>query len=174
MRFRPDSKTLLVATGGGDLYHFNARTGEQLKKLLADYRTPQQIQARNPREPQLGRGAFSADGTTLVTSSDEWIYVWDADTAALRLQIRHPHNHGCNLCLSPDGRTLAVADLLYFDNHGVDAIRLCDMETGDQVLALDSAGDRAVVLSFSPDGKRLLTGLANGSALIWDVGRETK
>lgn len=174
MQFRPDSKTLLVATGGGDLYHFNARTGEQLKKLLADYRTPEQIQAGRPREPQLWTGTFSANGKALVSSSAEWIYVWDADTAALQLQIRHPHDHGCNLCLAPDGRTLAASDLLYAGDYGVDAIRLYDIETGNEVLTLESAGDRAVVLSFSPDGKRLFTGLANGSALIWDVGREGK
>jgi WD40 repeat protein len=171
MHFRPDSKTLLVATGGGDVIHFNALTGEQLKKMLADYRTPEQIQAGKPREPQLWCGAFSADGKTLVSSSAEWIYVWDADTAALRLQIRHPHDHGCNMCLAPDGKTLATADLLYAGDYGSDAIRLYDIETGDEVLALEPESDRAQVLSFSADGKRLLTGFARGSAVIWDVDR---
>lgn len=32
--------------------------------------------------------------------------------------------------------------------------------------------NRANVLSFSPDGTKLLTGFRKGSAMIWDVRRE--
>lgn len=171
MRFRPDSQVLLVATGGGDVFQFDASTGQQRQKVLADYRTPQEIEARRPREPQLWEGDFSADGKTLVSSSAEWIYVWDVDTGTLRLQIRHPHDHGCNLCLSPDGKMLATSDLLYAGDFGNDTIRLYDIDTGDELLTLESAGNRAGVMSFSPDGKRLFTGFHRGSAIVWDVSQ---
>src|SRR5204862_8239925 len=130
-----------------------------------------QIQIGRPQMPQLWRGDFSADGKTLVSSSAEWIYVWDLDSATLRNQIRHPHDHGCNLCLAPDGKTFATADLLYSGDPGNDTIRLYDIETGDELLTLESVGNRACVMKFSPDGKRLFTGFHNGAAIAWDVGR---
>lgn len=171
MRFRSDSQVLLVATGGGDVIQFDASTGQQQHKVLADYRTPQEIQVGRPREPQLWSGAFSLDGKTLVSSSAEWVYVWDVDTGTMRLQIRHPHDHGCNLCLAPDGKTLATSDLQYAGDDGTDAIRLYDIDTGDELLTLDPGGNRAGVMSFSPDGKRLFTGFHRGSGIVWDVNR---
>jgi WD40 repeat protein len=169
MLFRPDAPVLLVATGGGDVIQFDAHSGEQRQKVLADYRTAAEIQLGRPREPQLWSGAFSADGKTLVSSSAEWVYVWDVDTGAMRLQIRHPHDHGCHLCVSPDGKTFATSDLLYAGDYGTDTIRLYDIETGDELLALEPVGDRAGVLAFSPDGERLFTGFSRGSAIVWDV-----
>ncbi|MBI3865147.1 MAG: PQQ-binding-like beta-propeller repeat protein [Planctomycetia bacterium] len=171
MRFRPDSQTLVVVTGGGDIYQFDASTGQQRNKVLADYRTPEQIQAGRPREPQLWCGTLSADGKTLVSSSAEWVYVWDVDTGAMRIQMRHPHDHGCHLCLAPDGKTLATSDLQYAGDYGTDTIRLYDIENGDVLLTLEPVGDRAGIMSFSPDGKRLFTGFNRGLAIVWNVER---
>ena len=99
------------------------------------------------------------------------MYVWDVDTGELRLQIRHPHDNGCNLCVSADGKTLATADLLYPGDYGRDTIRLYDLETGDEILVLEPADNRAHVMAFSPDGRRLFTGFWRGSGIIWDVSR---
>ena len=55
----------------------------------------------------------------------------------MRRKIRRPHQHGCNLTLAPDGRTLATSDVRYAGDLGEDTIRLYDIETGEQVLTLD-------------------------------------
>jgi WD40 repeat protein len=115
--------------------------------------------------------SFSADGRTLVSSQMEWVYVWDVESGTMRRKIRHPHRHGCNLTLAPDGRTLATSDLLYSDDPGVDTIRLYDVEIGAEVRTLQPHDDRAHVLAFSPDGTRLFTGFGRGTGIVWDVRR---
>jgi WD40 repeat protein len=171
IQFRADSQELLFATGIGEVFRFDAKTGREKQKFVADYRTPQQIQTGKPKYPSHARGAFSIDGKTLVTSADDWIYVWDVDTGKLRTRFRHPYEQGCNVCLAPDGNTLATCDIFYAGVSGGDSIWLCDINTGDDLLTLGLAGDRAGVMSFSPDGKRLFTGFHRGSAIVWDVSR---
>lgn len=56
-------------------------------------------------------------------------------------------------------------------DYGGDTIRLFDLETGDQVMKMEPEDNRAGVLVFSPDGKRLFTGFYRGSATVWDVRR---
>ncbi len=61
------------------------------------------------------------------------------------------------LALAPDGKTVATSDVPNRGDFGEDKIRLYDAETGEPVLTLETAGDRAVVLAFSPDRTKLLT-----------------
>ncbi len=171
MQFEANSPWFLAALRGGEVIRFNALTGHEQRRFLADWRTPEQQKAKRPREPDMWEAAFSPDGRTLVSSQMEWIYVWDIESGTMRRKIRHPHQHGCNLTLAPDGRTLATADLRYAGDLGEDTIRLYDVESGEQVLTLDPRDDRANVLAFSPDGTRLFTGFGRGSAIVWDVRR---
>jgi WD40 repeat protein len=150
---------------------FNALTGHELRRFLADGRTPEQRKAGRPDSPQLGWVTFSADGRTLVASTGEWLDVWDAETGTMRRRIRQPNPAGCRLALAPDGRTLATSDARFNDDLGRDTIRLIDIATGELILTLEPRDDRASVLAFSPDGNRLLTGFGRGSAVIWDVRR---
>jgi WD40 repeat protein len=150
---------------------FNALTGHEQRRFLADWRTPAQQKAKRPRDPDMWEAAFSLDGRMLVSCQMEWIYVWDVESGAMRRKFRHPHQHGCKLALAPDGRTLATADILYADDLGTDTIRLFDIETGEQILTLEPGDGRASVMAFSPDGMRLFTGLGQGSGIVWDVRR---
>src|SRR5262249_16917573 len=152
-----------------EVIRFNALTGHEQRRFLADWRTPEQQKAKRPREPDMWEAVFSLDGRTLVSSQEQWIYVWDVESGAMRRKFRHPHQHGSHLALAPDGRTLATADLLYAGDLGEDTIRLYDVETGEPVLALEPRDDRANVMAFSPDGNRLFTGFVRGTAIIWDV-----
>jgi WD40 repeat protein len=53
-----------------------------------------------------------------------------------------------------------------------DTIRVYDVGTGEQILALEPGRRRAQVLAFSPDGTKLFTGFSGGSGIVWDVRRE--
>jgi WD40 repeat protein len=153
----------------GDVVRFNSLTGHEQRRFAADWRTAEQRKAGRPEEPSLGAGVFSADGRTLVTSPGEWIYVWEVTSGSMRRKFRRPHRHGCDLALAPDGRTLATADGYSSDDPGEDTIRLFDIETGEQVLALEPNDGRAGVLAFSSDGTRLFTGFERDTAMVWDV-----
>jgi WD40 repeat protein len=171
MRFYPESTSFLAALRDGNVIRFDVLTGQEQRRFLADWRTPEQQKADRPRRPDIWQAAFSSDGRTLVSSQMEWIYVWDVASGTMRRKIQHPHQHGCKLTLAPDGRTLATADILYANDLGEDTIRLYDIETGEPTLSLDPGNDRASVLAFSPDGTKLFTGFCRGSAIIWDVRR---
>jgi WD40 repeat protein len=171
MRFHPESTSFVAALSDGNVIRFDAQTGEEQRRFLADWRAPEQQKADRPRRPDMWEAAFSADGRTLVSSQMEWSYVWDVESGTMRRKIQHPHQHGCKLALAPDGRMLATGDILYANDLGEDTIRLYDIETREQTLTLDPGDDRAYVLAFSSDGTKLFTGFCRGSAIIWDVRR---
>jgi WD40 repeat protein len=160
-----------AALTDGNVIRFNALTGHEQRRFLADWRTPEEQKAKRPRAPDLWKATFSGDGRTLVSSQMEWIHVWDVESGALIRKFRHPHQHGCDLTLAPDGRTLATSDLRYGGDIGEETVRLFNIETGDKVLTLEPGDGRASVMVFSPDGTRLFTGLGHGSGIVWDVRR---
>ena len=171
IQFQRDSSALDVALGDGNVIHFDGLTGKEERRFLADWRSADQRRLNRPRTPDLWAGTLSADGGILVSSADDWVYVWDVKAGMLRHKIQHPHQHGCLLAVSAAGKTLATADFLYVGDQGQDSIRLFDVESGEQVLTLDPVDDRAGVLAFSPDGAKLFTGFHRGSAIVWDVKR---
>jgi WD40 repeat protein len=171
MQFETNSSFLEVAMRDGNVIRFNALTGREQRRFVADGRTPDQQKAGRPRDPGLFTAAFSADGHTMASSSNEWVCVWDVDAGTLRRRIRFAKAHGCFLTLSPDGKTVATSELGDEGDPGEDKIRLYDVETGEVVLTLDPGDDRADVLAFSPDGTRLFSGFYRGTAIIWDVRR---
>lgn len=172
MQFRPNAETFDVVLRDGNVHTYHGSTGKLLHSFVADWRTQEEKNAGRVEMPDLWEATFSADARTMVCSREESVYVWDVDQAKLRLTIRQPHKHGCHLALSPDGRTLATAD--YVGDPGENAIRLFNVETGEQTLALDPGDLRAGVLAFSPDGNKLFSGFHRGSALIWDLKRADK
>jgi WD40 repeat protein len=171
MQFQPNSSSLDVAMRDGNVIRFNALTGREQRRFLADGRPPEPQKAGRPRRTDLFSAAFSADGRTMVSSSGEWVCVWDVEAGTLRRRIPYPNAHGCFLTLAPDGKTVATSEVPYAGDSGTDKIRLYDVETGEPVLTLEPVDDRAGELAFSPDGTRLFSGFQRGSAIVWDVRR---
>jgi WD40 repeat protein len=115
--------------------------------------------------------AFSPDGTRVATASDDQTAkVWDAATGRQLLVI----DHGAplsGLAFSPDGERLATA--------GEDAARVWDSASGQQLLVLTGHEDAirtgsihpggVIGVLFTPDGKRLVTAGADGTARLWDA-----
>jgi serine/threonine protein kinase/WD40 repeat protein len=108
-----------------------------------------------------GAVAFSGDGKHLFTEDNGRLLVLESRTGA-RLQDLEIHPRGVgSVCVSPDGRCLAVA--VYFDMSvkvfGWDGKKL----TVARTLKGHSAPVGAVV--YSPDGKLLASGSQNGFKL---------
>lgn len=111
--------------------------------------------------------AFDPSGTVMVTSSlDQTIQRWDAGSFT---PVGLPLLHSApvlDLAFSPDGLRLAAAD------H--DVLRLWDTTNWVEVANLRGHADRQKCVSFSPDGRFLITGGADRLVRIWDGGTQAQ
>ena len=146
MRFSPDGKLLAVA-GTGAKYREAVELWE-----VATGRLKMSIDTEHT--DRIIRVAFSPDGLTLVTSSeDQTIKLWNVRTG--RSNALFP---GIMFFFSPDGRLIATVD------H--DTVKLGDVENGIEVGTLKGA---RYPVAFSPDGRVLATAGEKNTVLLWDV-----
>lgn len=104
---------------------------------------------------------------TVTASNFGDILVADAATGQQVLRIDAVESNV--LAFSSDGRMIATSD--------GDSISLRELATGKELFRRQQSGDLAGVqgaapvrsLAFFPDGRRLATGLADGTVLVWDL-----
>ena len=120
--------------------------------------------------------AFTPDGNQIVSGSqDKVIRVWDIDTGKTIRFIRGEVGPGrwgaiSTLGLSPDGRWLAVGGYLHeVDKDIGGAVRLYDFASGRLETMLKGHDKGVLALAFSPDGKRLVSGSRDKTAIVWDL-----
>jgi WD40 repeat protein len=110
--------------------------------------------------------AFTPDGKQLLTWGWDGLCAWDAGSG--RQAGRVPYDSRRMLeavAPSPDGKLLAT---LEHTGHG-SAIRLWDRTTLEPLRQVGGEDLHRRSLSFTPDGKRLLTLGARGQMELWDV-----
>ena len=140
---------------------------------------PQLVLDTGGHMAQIKAIAFTSDGRQLLSAShDKTIRVWDLATGktvrTLRGEIA-PGNPGkiFAMALSPDGKWLAVGGW-FAPGHGikddeVGTIRLYDFASGRLVALLKGHENVVFRLAFSPDGRQLISGSGDNTAIIWDV-----
>jgi WD40 repeat protein len=116
--------------------------------------------------------AFSPGGDALVVTSgyhrERWqimllpdaglVRVYDLKTGKERFQIQH---QGAVVAFSPDGKLLATG--------GQECVYLWNTVTGKQRRRFAGHGGEVTALAFTADGRRLISGSADGTGLVWDV-----
>ena len=116
---------------------------------------------------------ISRDGRTLVAShGNQTVSRWDVATGKRWGEvIKHPANYTegnlhahVPVALSPDGTLLATGGV-----GRETTVRLWDVATGKELARLPGHALGVKTLVFSPDGKRLLSGSGDSTALVWDV-----
>lgn len=133
------------------------------------------LATRSPAIPPLEhRGqvedlAFSPDGRLLATASRNLVTFWNPETGEKEgRQIQHRGKVNV-LAFSPDMRLLAVA------GSGTEEITLWSVP--DEAAfgpALTGHGSWIESLSFSPDGRMLLSGSVDGSVVVWRPDRSQR
>jgi RNA polymerase sigma factor (sigma-70 family) len=150
----PDGRWL--ATGGEfdqRICLWDAASGKLVRQWTAH-------EHRQGRERGVWSVRFAPDGKTLVSAgADGTIRLWDPATGRQRWKFAA---EGGLLTFSPDGRMLA-------STLPGGTIRLWEILSGQERYRL--VGHRGYIfgLSFTSDGRTLLSGGADSTALVWDV-----
>lgn len=121
--------------------------------------------------------AFSPDGKILASSdADGYVILWDVAT---QKPIGQPLK-GSDVVFSPDGQTLVSNDCAKSDDKGnciqgeiilwdVSAALNAGVATHQSIGQSLTQSGRVASMAFSPDGKTLAAGSADGSIILWDV-----
>jgi hypothetical protein len=119
--------------------------------------------------------AFTPDGAQIVSASeDKTIRVWDIASGKTVRVIRGEAGAGpagkvYAMALSSDGKWLATGGWLKNPGQSGHYIRLYDFVSGRMAALLKGHENVVNSLTFSPDGRRLISGSADTTAIVWDV-----
>jgi WD40 repeat protein len=172
----PDAAKVAAVDVSGSIDVFDTATGEVVRHAVV---------ARTAHEPAIAvrigsRGvvfsaAISADCSRAVVSTfgDDAASVWDLNKGVelRRLQLDSEGSLASMIALSPDKRVIATSPWI---GPGVvprsSSIRFYDVESGRLIKRYSvPEGNVATPLAFTPDGRRLISGMADGTALVWEV-----
>jgi WD40 repeat protein/ankyrin repeat protein len=145
--FSPDNETLALGALGDSVTLWNYRTGQRLQSIRTHV-------------GWLGSLVFAPDGSRFACTGDRKIVeLWDVRNGTL-LATLHPSDRATSLAFSPDNTTLAVES---------DEIELWDVKKQVVVQRLDTRHSDIVALSYSQDGRTLVSGADSGSIKVWDL-----
>ena len=162
--FSPDGKTILSASADNTIRIWDAETGLQIGQPLIGHLDI------------VNFASFSSDGKKIVSASDDrTVRIWDVEQRQTHPKSL-PQYYGKfrDGCISPDGKKIVTASgsSYYGLKDAVDAtVKIWDAETGLQI-GKSLVGHTGIVnsVSFSPDGKKIVSASVDGTIRIWDAG----
>jgi WD40 repeat protein len=168
--FSSNAKYFLL-TVGGHFHVFDAATGKELRTIPTESNHVASL-AVSPDGMYLLASAWGKEVQTKlsdgkirsVAAKDHPICLWELSTGKLVKKIMLPEAGAGPVAFSADG-TLFAAGLDSPDSK----VRVWNVATGEEVLTRDGVPGRMSALAFMPDGKRLVSGMQDGSALVWGL-----
>jgi WD40 repeat protein len=166
-QFSPDGQKLVLLFGQR-MFVFDVLSGKELRVITHDDNGRVHQFAISPDSRQLITGGSGKalefklpDGRTRFTTAPESpINIWDLESGQL---VRSFMTSGSvqPLAYTPDGSRFAVAKM----KEKAVAIYSAD---GNEQFSFPT-GNRVTAMTFGRDGKTLITGMSDTSALIWDL-----
>ncbi len=170
--FTPDGQHL-VATLGGSFHIIETATGRVEKSVehpgghvmslavAPDGRTFATSGWGRPIRRNLPDGRVQS-----TTPNHHPVCLFELATGRLVRELEMPTDFAGPVAFSADGKLLAIGF-----GRGRGEVRLMDLATWETVAVLTDFGSKPHVMTFSADGKSLITGLNDGTALVWDLAR---
>jgi WD40 repeat protein len=115
--------------------------------------------AFSPDEQHVVAGVTYHPETGQTDRAGSAVLAWDVRTGEVSLRLMLEEGLTA-VAASPDGQWLAGA---------CGDVRIWELASGKEVLCLRDPEARALSLAFSPDGRRLVSGMTDGTALVWDL-----
>jgi WD40 repeat protein len=179
-------ETIRTKAGGTDIRLAIIRAGREKRLSLKLGARPIEFAAARPPAPlpMLDTGGhmavihglvFTSDGRQLLSAGeDKTIRVWDTSTGKTLRVFRGESAPGepgkvFAIALSPDGRWLAAGGWMQIRGESGHHIRLYDFLSGKLMALLKGHGNVINGLAFSQNGKYLISGSADETAIIWDT-----
>lgn len=149
--FSPDGRRL--ATGGADrsVRLWDVSTGKEVRKF-------------DGHPGWVGDVAFAPDGRRIASGGgkdEPVVLLWDADAGAVERRFPAPPDAGWAVAFAGGGRLLAVE---------ADAVAAFDAATGRETAHLAGHNGQIYALAASRDGRRALTGGADRTVRLWELG----
>lgn len=143
----------------GDLFATGTSFDSQIRLLNA--KSGMQVATLTGATERVGVVAFTADGLHLVTGGESGeVVVWDVVKRTKRWSTRIGKGPIRSVAASNDNQWVAA-----LSQSGTVAV--WDSETGERSFSLEEPG--TFCLRFTPDGRRLVGGGANGSLSFWTI-----
>jgi len=149
LAYSPDGKRIVSGSFDGKIKLWDVDQGTELKT----------ISEKGWRSRSI---AFSPDGKQIVSGYNAGnVKVWDV-ASGTQLMSLSGYGMSRKVTFSPDGKRIASCSS--------SRATMWDAATGKELMILQGRGGRGELMSiaFSPDGRRLVTANADGTATIWD------
>jgi WD40 repeat protein len=169
----PGGKILVLGTAL-NFHVFEVATGKELR-LIPNEGSNVVSLAISPDEKYLltsawGKGVQTKlpDGRTQFSSQqNQPICLWELSTGKLLKKVNLPEGGAGPVAFSLDGKRFAAAT-----DRPDRRIRLWDVATGEEIGGIEGFRGAVRSLAFLPGGKRLISGMEDSSALVWDLTRK--
>jgi WD40 repeat protein len=159
--YAPDGQTLLIGTTESFFNSWDTRAGEE----TGCYEIRDATLARYYLRVPASDVALSPDGTVLAgTRQDGTLVMVDTRSERVVRQVMRHKFGPARVAVSPDGHTLAWAP----STDGPEVV-CYETDSGGERYRLQGHADTVLSLTYSADGRRLVSGSLDGTALVWDV-----
>jgi RNA polymerase sigma factor (sigma-70 family) len=162
LAYAPDGKAIATGNEDGSVTLWDVASGRELRRLAGHRR-------------EVNAVAFAPDGKVLASSSfDGVLFLWDAATGKQLRRLTWGEGRRAGpvnvlaIAFSPEGRMLASAEEPFSSPDGA-CITLWEVATGQVRVRLAGHQGDVNCLAFAGDGRTLVTGSTDTTALVWDL-----